>query len=400
MKKNFIASLLAMSIAASLFTGCGNESDAAKADDSDTVEEKEADISATSSLDASAGRVVGANSKWDGKFTDHLGKKFWAGMTINEIVEQGCAVSPNYFSDDQDIIASSVTEMSIPPLTDSENFGSGYDCLYVWDVDGNNYSYNDFNKSLWYYNPYPYAVSFGECKVSIMASVGDIEGSDAWDTDGDGKISAEELEAVFDIAPITNEYDTHYYPFEDFVVDFSFMEGHLQSSPVSAECYEVSAYMGDELDDYSKPFKREYTTETLDNSLDTYSLNIGIDNYTVDLSYFENIEEIKRSYLEESDYTKEFSVKGTTVDGDPLTLTLTEGDYDSYGYDMEKYAKKKNLDSEQVGDETLYSRIGTSSSVTKLAGGSVMMDVKFDGHTESNHILETTHKIETLITIN
>ena len=56
---------------------------------------------------------------------------------------------------------------------------------------------------------------FGECKVSgIIAGLGDIEGSDEWDTNGDESLQFEELEAVFDIAPITNEYDTHLYPFE------------------------------------------------------------------------------------------------------------------------------------------------------------------------------------------
>ena len=398
MKKKILSSLLAMTILASMFSGCGKSNDADTSTENSQTASKEADKESSSELDDSKGRVVGPNSKWDGVFTDSDGRRFWAGMTINEIVEQGCAVSPNYFSDDHEVIKNSITEMSIPPLTDSEKFGSSYDCLHIWNVDGDNFSTNDLDKKLWYYNPYPYAVSFGECKVgSIIASLKNIKGSDSWDKNGDESLQFEELEAVFDIAPITNKYDSHFYPFEDFEVDFMADNGHIMRSPIQSTAYDVLTQYTDLLSDYSKTFTREYKTETLDTSLDTYSFNMAIGNYTIDLSYFESIDEISRTYLEESDYTSKFYVKGSTVDGEYVTITLEDSDEEFYGYDMEKYAKRNYLDSEQVGSETLYSRNGSYNSVSKFANGTIMMDVSVEGAPDAAHTLEVTHKIESII---
>ncbi|SDB35378.1 hypothetical protein SAMN02910298_01743 [Pseudobutyrivibrio sp. YE44] len=400
MKKNLIASLLAMTMVASMFTGCGkgSEDSASKADTSTTAEESK-EKKSDSKLDDSKGRVVGKDSKWDGVFTDSDGRRFWAGMTINEIVEQGCLVSPNYFSDDHEVIKNSITEMSIPPLSDSENFGSGYDCLEVWNVDGDDFSTNDFDEHLWYYNPYPYAVSFGECKVgAIIAGLDDIENSDSWDKDGDEKISAEELEAVFDIAPITNEYETHIYPFEGFAVDFNVDNGHVMRSPIQADAYDAHPSHAKELADYVKPFTHEYESETLDNSLDSYTFKMALDEYTIDLSFFESIEEITRSYLKESDYTKNITIKGNTVDGDYVTVTLEHGDENIYGYDMETYAKKNYLDSEKVGSETLYCNNGAYNSVSKFANGTIKLEVSVEGVPDAAHTLEVTHKVESVIT--
>ena len=239
---------------------------------------------------------------------------------------------------------------------------------------------------------------FGECKVSgIIAGLGDIEGADEWDTNGDESLQFEELEAVFDIAPITNEYDTHLYPFEDFVVEFMADEGHIMRSPIQSDCRDVLVGHDDELSEYSRNFTREYKTENLDTSLDSYTFKMAIGEYTIDLSYFDTIEEMTRTYLEESDYTSKFFVKGINADGEYVQVTLEQGDDELYCYDMETYAEKNYLDSEAAGGETIYYRTSPYNSVSKFANGTILLDVSVDGAPDAAHTLSIKHQIESII---
>ena len=188
MKKKYLSCIMAFVMSFAVLSGCGDislgkggadtkeeEDDSEEeSEDEDSTEEpeevaEETDKEDKDSTEFQKGQVAGPDSQWDGSFVDKYGVKFYAGMTIKELQDQGCAVSYHYRGSEIEDILKAMDEMYVPPYDD--DMGSGPDCLDIWvNVDGE-YLESDFSEDCWIYNPYPYAVPFNECIIGqLLAS--------------------------------------------------------------------------------------------------------------------------------------------------------------------------------------------------------------------------------------
>ena len=383
---------------------CGKSSDENN-ESSEKVATEKSSGDTSSNLDDSEGRFVGDDTLWDGVFVDDDGRKFCAGMTINELVEQGLVVYPIYFADEDnsDLILGSYTDMAVPPIEDGDDYGYSSDCLKVYELEDGKWHDSPFDEYIWYYNPYPYAVPFGECVVgSVMGSTNYIPGYDKWDVDGDEKISYDELDAVFGIKAV-GEYKSD-YPFKDYLVSFMFIEDHLLGSPVSVDSYQVDSGASEDIkEDYFDIISNVHEREDIDKNQDSYTFKMGLNEYTLDVSYFESVDEFYRSYYIDSDYTDSLKIHGKTIEGEDLTIELETADPEFYSRTMEANASRDDLDSEVASNgEVIYFAYGQTdnTSITKFENGNIKMTVTAGYNSDPDHTIEMQNKALSIITVN
>ena len=92
---------------------------------------------------------------------------------------------------------------------------------------------------------------------------------------------------------------------------------------------------------------------------------MGVKNYTLDLSVFDSIDVIKRSYIEESDYTDSLYIEGTGRGGDKVTVKLSTGGFKLYYFDPEE-ENQRELDEGDVLLEVTSDDKKDGEKVTKL----------------------------------
>ena len=392
--------ILALALAAAMLSGCGKQAKDSKSEEVSTETEgkSEGKTESNGGLDESKERVVGDSSKWDGYFVDDYGIKVRPGMTINEIVEQGCVVAPDYVDDINDFI-NAPAEMCVTPDYNSSSNQVLY--IYVEQEDGS-YSRSDFSEDAWFINPYPYAVPFGECIVSYMLPGLDHMGVE-WNTDDKDSMSPEEMKALFDIEPYIDEYDNFIYPYEDYYVEFSLYEGRILMCETGTYGHDDNYPVPDCISFAGEDFKDwESESETLSPDEDSYSFMMGLGTQTIDLTYFDSIEEISRHYLPESGYTSSFHVKGTNKDGDHVTIDLMDEGVGLYYKDIAHLTYGSIIDSEELPSGEIHSAqsCDEAQNIDKFANNTLKLEVivSTDGISEVNHTMEVYHQVEGIIT--
>ena len=135
MKKKYLSSIMAFVMSFAVLSGCGDvslgrgdadteegeEETEEESEDSeeDSEEEKEAEEAGEEedqdSGEFEKGQVAGPDSQWDGSFVDDYGVKFYAGMTIKELQDQGCIVSYHYRGSEMEDRLTAMDEMYVGP---------------------------------------------------------------------------------------------------------------------------------------------------------------------------------------------------------------------------------------------------------------------------------------------
>lgn len=388
--------ILALALVAAMLSGCGKDAKDSKSEEKDSAK-TEAKTESNSGLDDSEGRYVGKSSKWDGCFVDNYGIKVRPGMTINEIVEQGCVVSPDYFDDINEVI-DAPTNMCIN--TDYKSGDNSILYIYVENENGN-YDESSFSKDVWFVNPYPYAVPFGECVVSSMLPhTGDM--GVEWNTDEDDSMSIDELKALFDIAPYIDKYDNYDYPYEDYFVQFditddrvSMIEAFIYGHDDNYKVPECLSFAGEDYKDWDK------TTEKLDTNVDSYTFKMGFGTHTIDLSYFESIEEMSRTYLPESDYTKSLYIKGVNTNGETVVIELSDTKWDYYFNAVGNMGHGSTIKAEELPNGEIHNSEGNTASqnIDTIDNKSILLEVSVDtgDKPDVNHTMEVYHTVEGII---
>lgn len=349
MKKKYLSCIMAFVMSFAVLSGCGDislgkggadtkeeEDDSEEeSEDEDSTEEpeevaEETDEEDKDSTEFQKGQVAGPDSQWDGSFVDKYGVKFYAGMTIKELQDQGCAVSYHYRGSEIEDILKAMDEMYVPPFGD--DMGSGPDCLDIWvNVDGE-YLESDFSEDCWIYNPYPYAVPFNECIIGqLLASTKNLP--EVFFQDGDSEVYPEEVRSFMDITPIEKD-DSEIYTFDKFYVDLDFYDGSL-SGTINSGVYAYYWYSDEFVDEYFAPYYpmvlgHEHLSKEVDTSLDTLDFEMSGESYSLDMSLFTSIESSYIHYYEESDYISEIYIEGEDAYGDHIIFWIEDNSYNSY----------------------------------------------------------------------
>ena len=410
MKKRFVASLMAGVITTSMLAGCGSvsasgggavelSSKGASVEISGDEWKEETEITEISEekkeeagYDNSEGRVVGPDAAWQGYF-DFDGLKIRCAMSINEILEQGedyMVVPSSYLKSNVEKALAAPTEMIIPPATgskiDSNNF------VYVMKKDGDNY--REVTDNVYWYNPYPYAVTLGECVVwSIFAGSNHVSGLDL---NGDGKYSDQEVKDALKIEPVGGGEHAELYPFEDFYAHIM-VDEHGNLVQVHETCYGMShPYDPESVQNYESRFGKalfETTSESLDTSAESYKFKMGLKEYTIDLSDYDTIDKMGREYIEKSDYTCSFYVEGHLKNGKYLKIEIASTDEDVLGMPGHK---GQYSESETSTGEKVYHGSSSGTGAFQIENNSLDIYIVTEG--DYDEVYEMEHVVEGYIT--
>ena len=417
MKKKYLSSIMAFVMAFAVLSGCGDVSlgrgDADTEDEGEEDTEKETEDSEEdseeenketeeadeeeeqSSTEFEKGQVAGPDSQWDGSFVDDYGVKFYAGMTIKELQDQGCIVSYHYRGSEIEDRLTAMDEMYVGPY--GGEMGNGPDCLDIWDnVDGE-YIESDFSEDCWIYNPYPYAVPFNECIIGqLLASTDNLP--EVFFQDDDSKIYPEEVRAFMDISPIVDD-NNQIYTFDKFYVELDFYEGYL-TGPINSGVYTHYWYSDEFVDEYFTPYYpmvegHEYVSKELDTSLDTLEFEMSGETYSLDLSLFTSIESSYIHYYEESDYTSEVYIEGEDTNGDHIIFWVEDDSYDSYwGVHQDASGDGKEASNGEVIE---YNYAGYAY-LTLLGNSNIQFMLYVTDGDDPDHLLEMKDYVESYIT--
>ncbi len=347
MKKRIITTLLAVAMMASAVTGCGkgNNAGASNVDasvsesDSSAESASEADNSNVSEDDSSSEltdptaiiEYNESNTKWDGTY-DCNGIKLKIGMKVSDILSQGdYAIYTHYHlpsdlsyvdnSCDGIVVAPYVRDTEKADLLINESLS-----LYARKDNGELELLSE--DSVFYYNPYPYTVSLGECIIVYICDIAP-EGSEDWDTNGDGELSRAEYFAATGQKAIETSSGKWAIPFNGYYTKFT-SKGD-EDEPVSnlrAMTYGLFADYPEAMEPYEsleEPKGYMIEREDIDTSSPTYTFTTGYNTFEMDLSYFASITKFCRFYIPDNNYTYRLIIEGTTTDGETISLGIECG---------------------------------------------------------------------------
>ena len=401
MKRRYISFLMAVTVFASAFTGCGKADSTEKTAEKDAVSEESSD---KEDSNKEGSEKTADEIKWDGTF-DFADMKIKLGMTVNEIAAQGDYVIVNGklpYEEDYDLVDGALDGMVVAPCVKKDDRADllANEKIDIYIKDGDSLTQiTEGDTSIFYYNPYPYAVSLGECVVGRIYK-GKPEGYDSWDANKDGEVDFDEFNKSTGME--LKELKSGFWGVENEDYCVLVTEQNDFVTYINVSDYGLMATSEDIFDklEGNRPGKGfKVIAENLGADTSSVEFKMGYGTYSLDTSCIDNISEISRCYVEESDYTTNISISGS-IDGEPVRLILKTAEEGNY-YPIEKYYATTKFDNVEKyeasnGEEVFGS---PSSTVFKLFDGSVFAKLDF-AHTNfsADQLKSAKDKVTSCIT--